>query len=331
MMKKNKKYSGSLIEDIRRYLNDEMTAVERHAFERKMESDPFLSDAVEGYDHIDDDEVADDINDLKKRIKSRAGRKSTFVYRVAAAVVIVLVASSVLLIKNFRPSDRQIAENSELTGDKSSERPVADLSESKSGTTVDSATGKGKSKGTELNKPLVGLVDSTENIAIEYEIIPELAEVGKTEDAVELNEIVLAEKAVKVEEIAEKAPAGVTDAEPETSKKVAGAQEVVVRQVGAIEMTRDARPLPGYDEYREYLEEKQVYPSALKHMGKVTVRLELIIRSDGRKGEIRVLESPAKAFADEATRLVREGPDWLPAFKDGKAVRDTVKLELIFF
>ncbi|MEE4214737.1 MAG: hypothetical protein V2I34_06695, partial [Bacteroidales bacterium] len=60
-MKKNRKNSKAQIEDIRRYLNDEMTAAERNTFERQMESDPFLAAAVEGYSHIDDDEAAEDI------------------------------------------------------------------------------------------------------------------------------------------------------------------------------------------------------------------------------------------------------------------------------
>lgn len=338
MMKKNKKYSGSIIEDIRRYLNDEMAAGERNAFERKMESDPFLAAAVEGYTNIDDEEGAEDLSALQERIRSRAAGKSTFLYRVAAAVVIILVASTVLLVKNFRPSGRQIAENSELTGDQSYEQPVAEsheqpadeFSESKSAGTPDTTPARVGLKETELEKPNAQ-IDSGKKIVIEHEIEPVVHEADKIEDAVELTEMEVADKQLKSKGIQVEAPAGAITAEQETSKKAAGVDEVVARQVAFIEMSRDARPLIGLEEFRKYIAGEQVYPSAYTQMGRVSVKIELIIRSDGRKGEIRVLESPAKAFADEATRLIREGPEWLPALEDGKAVRDTVKLELIFF
>jgi len=330
-MKKNRKYSGSQIEDIRRYLNDEMTAAERNAFERKMQADPFLAAAVEGYAHIDDEEGAEDINALQRRIKSRAAGKSNFVYRVAAAAAIVLVASSVLLVKNFRQSGQQIAENRELKADESPEPRAYEPSESKSAITPYTDTVKMEQKEPAPGAALTGLADSGMKIVFEKEIKPVVHEADKTDDAVVLDEMVIADKQLKAKGIEEGRPAAVTAAEKETSKKVAGVKEVVAQQVPVIELSGEAKPQPGYDEYREYLAEKQVYPQALKHMGRVTVSLELVIQADGRLGEIRVLESPAKAFSDEATRLVREGPDWLPAFKDGKAVRDTVKLELIFF
>jgi hypothetical protein len=304
-----------------------------------MESDPFLAAAVEGYSHIDDDEAAEDIYALQKGIKSRAGRKNTLLYRLAAAVVIVLVVSSVLLVKNFRPAGRQIAENRELKGDKSPEqpvdesleRPVDEFSETKSAGTLDTATGKGEHKETDYDKPLAGITDSGKEIVVEHEIEAVVHEADKIEDAVELTEMVVADKQLKSKGVLEEAPAAAIAAEQETSKKVAGVKEVVARQMAAIEMSRDARPLIGIEEFREYLAEEQVYPSAFTHLGRVAVKIELIIKADGRLGEIRVLESPAKEFTDEATRLIREGPEWLPAIKDGRAVRDTVKLELIFF
>ncbi|MGM0668026.1 MAG: hypothetical protein ACQETA_11950, partial [Bacteroidota bacterium] len=291
-MKKNRKNSKTQIEDIRRYLNDEMTAGERNAFERQMESDPFLAAAVEGYSHIDDDEAAEDIYALQKRIKSRAGRKSTLVYRLAAAVAIVLVVSSVLLVKNFRPAGRQIAENRELTVDESHEQPVDESSGLKSVNTLDTAPGREELKETDYDKPLAVLTDSGKKIVIEHETEPVVHEADKIEDAVEFTEMLVADKQLKGKGIQEEAPAGVITAEQETSKKEAGVKEVIARQVPAIEMSRDARPLIGLEEFREYLTEEQVYPPAYTHLGRVIVKIELIIKADGRLGEIRVLESP---------------------------------------
>ncbi|HDZ41589.1 MAG TPA: hypothetical protein ENH59_07925 [Bacteroidetes bacterium] len=330
IMKENRKNNKRHIEDIKRYLNDEMTPGERNSFERKLESDPFLSGAVEGYAHIDGGEAAEDIDALQKRIKSRTKRKSTLVYRVAAAIVALLVISSVLLVKNFRQTGQQIAENREMTEKKAPELPLGDPSESKPGTTEDLAPGKQEVTDPDTEKPETGSMDTGRNIVIEHEIIPAVDKVEDVEETVDLSDLVAAGKAEKAGEIeADDRDTGVTD-ERVTLKKAARVDEVVALKMAAIEMSRDARPLIEQEEYREYLAEKQVYPSGYKHMGRVTVSMEIIVNPDGSTGEIRVLESPGKAFSDEAIRLVREGPAWLPALKDGEAVRDTVKLELIF-
>ena len=47
-MKKNKKNISSQTEGIIRYLEDKMTPAERNDFEKKLQSDPFLAEAVEG-------------------------------------------------------------------------------------------------------------------------------------------------------------------------------------------------------------------------------------------------------------------------------------------
>ena len=61
------KRTYQLEERIKRYLHDQMTGQERHAFEREMQHDQFLTEAVEGYSGISAELVGNDLADLKKR------------------------------------------------------------------------------------------------------------------------------------------------------------------------------------------------------------------------------------------------------------------------
>ena len=123
--------------------------------------------------------------------------------------------------------------------------------------------------------------------------------------------------------------AGVT-ARRETMMKKVRLDEGVAAQVAANNISRVAQPAVGKDEYNRYLEDEQVYPAGYQKSGPVEVILDLIIQEDGSIVKIDVWESPDKLFSDEAIRLVKEGPVWLPAIKEGEAIKDTVNLKILF-
>lgn len=90
--------------DLIRYQSGKMTGRERNAFERKMQRDPFLADAAEGLGIVSPDEAAEDIMAIERRLASGRRKRNLFLYSGAAAVLIFLVVSSVLL---FRFAERQ--------------------------------------------------------------------------------------------------------------------------------------------------------------------------------------------------------------------------------
>ncbi|MFO7853400.1 MAG: energy transducer TonB [Bacteroidota bacterium] len=286
-MKKNKRNTDKRLEDIIRYLEDKMTAAERNAFERKLQSDPFLAEALEGYSIIDRDEVGSDMDDLRGRIKSRSRKRNTFLYRIAAAIVVLLGISSLLLVKNLREPDLKMAEIPPS--------PVIDPSEAKPEIPDDIVLGKQELKELPDRKSIAEFYAESEDTSVEA--------TGRV--------------------------AGVA-ARPETMRKAAKVNEPAAKQVALYAILRKAQPVVGEDEYHRYLKDEQLYPAGYGDTTAVTVSLEIIIEKDGTPGEIKVKKSPAKAFSDEALRLVKEGPAWLPALKDGEAVRDTVDLEIIF-
>jgi len=330
-MKNNKKHRKVTIEDIRRYHNDEMTYAERNDFERKLQSDPLLAEAVEGYAAVDDmEEATKDVGALKDRIMSRTKRKNTLIYRVAAAIVALLIVSTVLLVKNFRKADLQIAENMEINTEDSARVPVTDASETEPEATKQIAGLKEQPEELRAERSALEEYEGQADTMVYNELIAEREQVTEVQNATPEPDKLIAEIPETAKEIEDAGRiAGVT-ARPETMKKAARAEEVIAVQLAAIELSREARPVLDEEEYREYLADEQVYPAGYENMGRVSVRLEIIINDDGSMGDIRVLENPIKEFSDEAIRLVKEGPEWLPAIKDGEAVRDTVNMEIVF-
>ncbi|MCZ8022984.1 MAG: TonB family protein [Cyclobacteriaceae bacterium] len=94
--------------DIERYVNGSMTNAEKHAFEKKMLSDPFLAEAVEGAQQAENFSL--EVNDLIKAIDTEKKNKRGFIWWQLAAAVL-LVASSSYFVWNYLQEDKKEIES----------------------------------------------------------------------------------------------------------------------------------------------------------------------------------------------------------------------------
>ena len=111
------------LEDFLRYSQDQMSEEERNAFEKSLQQDPFDAEALEGLSSITTEEARADLAGFRDRIQKRTARHSqtnrntrTMWYRIAAAVAVLLVVTSVLFtLFNDRMGqlDRKVAESPE--------------------------------------------------------------------------------------------------------------------------------------------------------------------------------------------------------------------------
>lgn len=99
-------------EQIRRYLHNEMTSAERNAFEREMQKDPFLADAVDGLSAFPSEEIISDIQSLKTDIQNsrRSSRRHIW---YAAASILVIVVSTFILFNIDKKANIVVTENTQ--------------------------------------------------------------------------------------------------------------------------------------------------------------------------------------------------------------------------
>ena len=95
------------VNEFLRYLKGEDSDRERHSFERDLESDPFLKEAMEGLERISPEEAEKDLLILSSRLKKRETRRRRITwYSMAAAIASVLVIGTIFLkIHDFNPAD----------------------------------------------------------------------------------------------------------------------------------------------------------------------------------------------------------------------------------
>jgi protein TonB len=110
---------------------------------------------------------------------------------------------------------------------------------------------------------------------------------------------------------------GVDKAELVQHEEVAGNTAPVIYDVV------DQRPqFPGGDtEMMNYLRNNISYPViAMENNISGRVVLRFAVMTDGSTGMFNVIASPDKSLTDEAIRLVRDMPQWIPGMLNGKAV-----------
>ena len=93
--------------------------------------------------------------------------------------------------------------------------------------------------------------------------------------------------------------------------------------------SQGASPDMDLDAYEAYLADNMVYPEVDEpQSGEVVIRVT--IEPDGTISNTKILRSLGEPYDIEAIRLIREGPAWRPAVKNGTPVRDKVRVKVSF-
>jgi TonB family protein len=85
----------------------------------------------------------------------------------------------------------------------------------------------------------------------------------------------------------------------------------------------------GIDSFYRFVQKNLRYPqTANKVGGKVFVGF--VVERDGSFTDVRALRSPGREFSAEAVRMVRLSPKWNPGYNNGKKVRCSYTVPIIF-
>jgi hypothetical protein len=354
-MKGKDKNIKAELADLYRYSKGKMTDRERHDYERELQKDPFADEAAEGFSGISPDEAESDLSRLERQIKSRVSRKQKLIFlRIAASVAVLMILSSVyIVLQRSRPSDEPV--------NFSAAKPQLDIVESKSIKEPQAALQKEITAATEK-------LAETEIKADRKTITP--APVDKSKDDISNiktiphaagNSGVFARAEAKetdfllAEEKMAAPAAAINKQEPSESEKLMtdydtlvtdlsevvsvgyGSEKKASAAAGVASKTESIEagyspPLPvnGQKSFDLYIEENIQKPVTLNSGQRVVVVISFLVRSTGAIDSIKVIRNPGKEFSDEAVRLIKNGPSWKPAERNGATVDDEVRVRIVF-
>ncbi|MEQ8477345.1 TonB family protein [Fulvivirga sp.] len=111
--------------------------------------------------------------------------------------------------------------------------------------------------------------------------------------------------------------------------------EVVVVGYGAASETdnsintwNNSRPSISMAEYKDYLKKNTRYDSSQNVKGKVAVKFDIL--ENGQLTNFEIKRSLSYYYDQEAIRLIKEGPAWLPAEQNGNKVKSTARVTVKF-
>ncbi|MCU0473227.1 MAG: energy transducer TonB [Bacteroidales bacterium] len=347
-MKEKDKNRKPDLSDFINYHKRDMTYLQRNAFEKKLQKDPFAEEAEEGFSEISPEEVKSDLILLEKKLKVRSSRGSRVIYyRIAASIAVIMVISSVfILTERNRPKERkaEIALNQiplEIPESKAIILPEVLPSENlqlpertteKQKASLDKKVRSVASQQSDELVPVSGIATEnsagvseskddvnpvTDSIRIEPKkfLAAAEAEVREKDDlaAPALNEVMVTGYGVS-----------------KSSKTAAATAEVVTKAENEKVGYTPPSPENGKDNFDKYIEENIRKPASLIEGERAVVVMSFSVMSSGVIQNIKIIKSQGQEFSDEAVRLIKEGPRWKPAEDNGEKINDEVRMRIIF-
>jgi hypothetical protein len=293
MAGKNKDIRPALYSFLR-YLGKKTSNSERNAFERDLQKDPFAEEAVEGFEGIPATRIEKDLGILQKKLRSKTvNRRRMILYRVAASVAVLMTISSLFFIIKYHKPEIQVSQNISEREFEIAKPPA--ISEPK----------QNEDKQIAYNEP--------KGVAQKKEEVPGVAQKKEEKPGVA---VAVDSTSLKAAKNAAPAVAGVAGELKSMSRK-------------QLVDYSPPEPVTGKNEFERYISENIRRPADSKQ-GEMIVTLSFIVRSTGIRDSIKIISSPGRSFSDEAIRLIKEGPAWIPAERNNTKIDEVVRLRIVF-
>jgi TonB family protein len=92
-----------------------------------------------------------------------------------------------------------------------------------------------------------------------------------------------------------------------------------------------AHPIPTYDSFRNYLQTNLRYPAEAREQEvEGTVKVQFTVDTEGNPTDFTIKKSLGYGCDEEAIRLIKEGPSWQPATRNGDFESDQVTVKVRF-
>lgn len=309
------KHNSDIIKEIKDYFMRRRMAKEAYKFEQKMEQDPFLYEAIEGFEDLHVSEVQQALDELDDRLDRKSKNSFQFSWKVAASIAAVIglgfIGYSILFITPDSVEDQRVVTKEEKEGESYNPRAVV-----KSFSAIDEL---------EIPDIIADTLDALESdevetIALSQEAIEPKPERKNEEVQVdqEEGEIVQANKlenadtselfldVASAEEVSERDELNQIDFAPSQKSMQVSSEESMSRSQST-SIKKSAQPEGGYPAYQSYISSNLKKTDDMKS-GSVVVSFEF--KWNGAPKDIKVVKSLCEACDQEAIRLIDNGPKW---------------------
>lgn len=322
------------ITEIEKYFSNQLSNTERHALEKAALTDPFLADAIEGYEIANLTKAKNYINETAQAIKNKEAQKAKVVampsrnkqwLRIAAGIILMIGAGTTIWWMNQKPVDtiKPIAKvtNTEATTNSitTTETPKqTENSTAKNSTKENTLTNKNTTSIKNLNNDLAivsneqgglsNLKSKEEETAIKKSDVIIKSDVGSAptiranaaEAMVSNNDNIQSEKA---------------NFKKTTSNAITQSNEAINTGIA---------PEGGWNAFDSYVENKKAAWKIIDETAEKTI-ITFNIDNEGKPYQIKISDSSTLKL-NRAIELITNGPKWIATNKAVTKVTLSIKL-----
>jgi len=294
---------------IRRYIQGHRRGREANRIEREAMRDPFLAEALEGYERSKEDPIPH-VDILRRKIRYRNQRRlDVFKYGGIAASLIFILGFGIYFGFHKSELEKEIA----VLMESQEEENIPQLS---SGVIEDAIVQNLKENESATPPPPVPQMQAPVHIEAEeaYDIA-ELSDDSLVEDEIQI----VAQKEIVAAAAAPLSKSAVIDSTEETLQDRRTLNRIAKEKIQSTEIVQtesESTPVIGFDAYKKYVEEKMIRPTDNCKDIKGKVILTFHIDDSGNPYDIKVSQSLCSSNDQEAIRLIKEGALWMPTDKE---------------
>jgi len=296
---------------LRHYIKGSRKGKEANRLEREAMTDPFLAEALEGYDKMPDAHV-ERIDVMRKRISThtRKRHKTIYTWSVAASIIVVFSLGGYFLLHNTKYSnpvqiaqgiseDIQIEQNSEVEPEKAialnqreQQSPPPPAPSTMDKETIPEL--QVLSEEIAVPPPSVAEVYA---ITEDHSIVEEEAEIHVAAQAKTLSG---QSQAMAKEKLTREKAYTAEEAQESHAQSRAADDSIVI-----------SHPVIGDEAYLDYIKKNKAKPmdeECKEVKGRVVV--SFLVNDKGRPYDLKIIRSICPSLDKEAIRLIEKGPDW---------------------
>ena len=314
-MRGKNKHTKTRLTDFLRYRENKMSDKEKNLFERELQKDPFSEEAAEGFSTIDPEDSAHDMDFLYKKLKYRTPGISRMTwYRIAASVAVLMIISSVYIVLDRTGTSKVSEEVAIMDSIQINKKEALRKDETVSSVPerISQNTEKLREKKAEGRERRTEKITPSEQIVSEQEVKAKeeynVASADKSEDASGEQEQAAPASAP------EKGDSFITAYDQNVSEKRM-ARSVTVSSA-SLHAYNNSVPVIGKDSFDIYIERNIRIPEHHQAGKTAVVKLSFIVSETGTPDDIKIVNTPGRAYTHEAIRLLKEGPLWVPSEED---------------
>jgi len=292
--------------------------------------DAFEEEASEGLGRLNRKEAEEDLHELRGKVERRV-RKPRRIWLPAAAAVAVLLVASAVYFTIFK--ERKVP-GTDLTV---AEAPITDTAliamaepiqktPIKSAETIATPGMKGSVRDA-VNAPARTVETRSAQAAYDVAGIKKDEAIADMEviEEEELAEVVIVEAVPGMERAA-----GYEKKERAAAAKTIEDSAAAMPDLGIGMPYRQAGPVGGMEEFNRWIQSNIRYPEEVAPIVRQVIVVTFKISADSTLYDLKAEQTAGMLFTNEAFRLLREGPKWVPAVRNGKVSVEEVRVSIVF-